>query len=601
MKAAWLPIGLVAVMALLWWVAASGPDARAGNERRNDEAPSAGRSSGFETSAADSFGSTPVVSVVRAPVMGEEPRVLSGVVYDDGEPLRTGGVYAHRLGPTTREKPIRVPIGSNGEFRIALKPEEFPGSMSRVSVIAGATLFSGMVRIGEDLQIHVSSAAVSDGMAGRIELPGLKREARWFARLLHPNHERPEIVAVAAEAGGPADDVRFEYTQPQYASLSGAVVLVITAKDPRQGTLAHTTFGDLHEFKEALHAGITIRAAQREFIVPPAPVIDGLYLSAKGIARMQYATTPHESLRFVARIPAGSYAVFGTTGRQTLAAGTLEVTADARYHIEWREELPGPHSLDVSVTDASGDLVTEGVSLARYLIRDDGITDFGTVQPEEGGAFRLCDLLAGTYRLMLWRNGMIRRKVDVEVPRREPVTIELGETCAVVLDIQDSNALGLDVVSYTDTRVWFRRTGEPWVALDTPESRKFGGWVVRQLDKGELHGFAIQGSFWAGATTVDLVGDLSVSIPVRATADVSFCVSTAGGEPAVGAKLKLGNSDMPWSGSTVNGDGVASAQVLEGAMLPEFVVVEYGGRKSRVLFPDAQNTRGEWIVVLEAE
>lgn len=397
----------------------------------------------------DAAARTPLAAAASASDMaagpgGEAPtaasRWLAGLCIDgDGQRLRKGTLSIRS--PSGRESRVAV---LDGAFRIALDASFASTDFVEAMVsdeLAMCVVFSGALRIGEDLRIFVERATEVI-RSGSMAWSGRHPEA-WRALLfgvgtgsalsvptsMHPHRGREAVVSLSWIDLGARSD---------------AEPVAWIATDERFQPRARLVFASAAAFEAALRAGIRVEGT---FLTISAA---DLQWNGSSAARVQCTPIGIEVGRAVPLdLDAGSarglvvkarhFVVAAYEGLASRRIGRIdlrEAAPEATVAVDWFGELPGPCVLAGRVVDREG-RAQAGVDLELRALGEpwEGLLVqwLGT---DEHGRFSVAELPAGSFRVRASRPSQrSQAEAILELPAGEQ-TLVLGDAETVELALR---------------------------------------------------------------------------------------------------------------------------------------------------------------------
>ena len=386
-----------------------------------------------------------------------EPRenesvVLSGhVTTVQGVPFAAGKVVAvapHTLSSRQHVK-VDVPLTEDGDFSVELPRNQWKGPTTYLAVSDsnGGLLTSGIVTIGEHIQLQVTPRAASAWkLEGAVSFEGAPDEFQgWLALELAEGAHQP--LAEGGFKGNPCK-VTLSYNLGSDSNRLGAVRLLVV--DHAWRTVSTVPFESIGDFAQKLSEGLSLPTDFRTLLIPAAP--SGRILAELQVAdrRQTFMNNAwHKVKDGRATLPLGTskdLKVWGRRGEHSVYGFVEEFTGDDRAAVRWMVETPGTESLRVHVTGPSD----EPLHVARIAmaLMSDGpepgalFTAYGST--DQAGVCVLPHLPRGRYAIR------VRGSPDDGVqPKRETVSVpgdlhvKLGLRARVWVEAVAPSAAGL--------------------------------------------------------------------------------------------------------------------------------------------------------------
>lgn len=479
------------------------------------------------------------------------PVVFAGVVLDRDGALASGGVMALVPGLPA----IESPVSAEGRFRMMLPRQCRPGSFVRTQVSdSGGILFAGLVKASENAIIHVV-ASRHEAVTGTVYLPHNDRTDPWYISLSHRSGgERSALGADDGDHSGKIAEVRWTRLDKACRRLEGPVDLLVLPMKPRLSALGHRRFASFDEFRAALQSEVTIEAPKRflEVRVPSGfgPVREVRLLSLENESATYFAVSENDA--YSVSIPAGHYLVSADSASKRRCSARLVVA----MHEPWlavalADELPGPRSLSMTLTDAANSPVANSYFALRAS-DDQGLRHALLSPPTDTmGAVAVGGLLGARYDVFLHVGRRMEhvgladlaaddQHLDVSVAARSIVQIDIGRDHSV------------EQVEFASSRLWSKAAAGTWRQQSARDAVLLGNAIELRESPALV---AMQCGEWAGCESWS-AGATRMTIPLSRLARLEGqVVEGSARSPASGLAVEvcdalLGGPVLPTWGTT---------------------------------------------------
>ncbi len=391
------------------------------------------------------------------------PRFIAGLCIDsDGQRL-TAGTLTIRSS-SGEESRFEVKSGAfRGQLDASVGSTEIVEAMVSDD-LSICVVFSGAIRVGEDLRIAVLSPRESI-LSGRISWAGHRPDG-WRVMLFPAGVGRALSVPASLQPHRDGEDeVQLSLIDLAMRERPDPVALILV--DERYQTRARRCYGTVGDFVRALEAGIEVEGTWLE--------IPAMSLARDGNPPDQVQCVPLDielrrpvSLTMERGAASGLLAKerhivvawFQKTGQRRVGRIDLRgKPVETSLEVDWFGELPGPCALERTVVDAAGHPVADAEVEVRAIEDPWAGLIAQWLRTDAQGRVSLAELPPGPYHVRVRSSTSRTEAEETVVLPAEPRTLVLGEAEDIEVAVGFAGGTWLD--AFPALEVWTADDRDP--------------------------------------------------------------------------------------------------------------------------------------------